>query len=140
MTWAGEAASGTLQFFTLDGTPGTIPPGTNTHILTMVAGAPTWAAPAASPGSFSITETEIDFGTTPVSNGTFDVANASMTALHKVIASVSYAAPTGKDQDELEMDDLQLRCVASGGGFTAFIQAADGSYLEGKFKINYTYA
>lgn len=140
MTWAGEAASGVLVYYREDGTPGQIPLGTNNQILTIVGGSPVWATPASSSGSFSITETEVDFGSTPVANATFVVTNSSITASHKIIAVLSMETPTDKDQDELEMDNLILRCVASGGGFSMYINSDDGSYLEGKFKINYTYA
>jgi hypothetical protein len=89
---------------------------------------------------FVITETEIDFGATPVSEASFTIANAAITSAMKILTSVSYAAPTGKDQDELEMDDLELRAVAGVGNFVLYVRAADGSYLADKFKINYSYA
>jgi hypothetical protein len=91
-------------------------------------------------GAFTVTETEIDFGTTPVSEASFTVTVVGMTTAHKILTSVSYATPTGKDQDELEMDDLQLRAVAGTGDFALYVRAADGSYLADKFKINYSYA
>lgn len=91
-------------------------------------------------GTFTITETEIDFGTTPLAEQSFVITDAAITAGMKILASVSYDAPTGKDQDELEMDDLQLRAVAGSGNFTLYVKAADGSYLADKFKINYSYA
>ena len=91
-------------------------------------------------GSFTVTEAEIDFGTTPVSEASFVITNAAITTSHMILSSVSYEAPTGKDQDELEMDDLQLRAVAGTGNFTLYVRAADGSYLADKFKINYSFA
>jgi hypothetical protein len=91
-------------------------------------------------GSFTVTETEIDFGSTPVSEALFTITDAGIVSTMKVMATVSYAAPTGKDQDELEMDDLQLRAVAGTGNFSLYVRAADGSYLADNFKINYTYA
>jgi len=91
-------------------------------------------------GATGATETEIDFGTTPVSEAMFTITDASITATKKIMTSVSYAAPTGKDQDELEMDDLQLRAVAGTGEFFLYVKSADGSYLADKFKIYYIIA
>lgn len=105
---------------------------------TYLRGDNTWAS--VSGGAFAIYETEIDFGATPLSEQSFTITVAGMTTANKVMCSVSYATPTGKDQDELEMDDLQLRAVAGTGNFTLYVRAADGSYLADKFKINYSYA
>ncbi len=85
----------------------------------------------------SISQTEIDFGTLPVSNASFTIVDAAVTLSSRLLAQVAYEAPTGKDVDEIEMDDLQLRCQAGTGQFLLFAQASDGSYLADKFKINY---
>lgn len=82
---------------------------------------------------------EIDFGAVGLSEKSFTVADAGIVPSMNIVCSVSYAAPTGKDQDELTMDDLQLRAVAGTGNFTLYVRAADGSYLAGTFKINYNY-
>lgn len=91
-------------------------------------------------GATGATETEIDFGATPVSEALFTITDGTITAAKKIMCTVSYAAPTGKDQDELEMDDLQLRAVAGTGNFALYVRAADGSYLADKFKIYYIIA
>lgn len=91
-------------------------------------------------GGLVITETEVDFGVTPVSEANFTITDAGIDATKIVVAVVSYAAPTGKDQDELEMDDFVLRAVAGAGNFALYMRSVDGSYLADKFKINYTYA
>lgn len=84
-------------------------------------------------------QTEVDFGVTPVVQGTFTITEATATATSKIVATLAYEAPTGKDLDELEMDDLIIKCGPAGvGSFTMFITAADGSYLADKFKINYS--
>lgn len=102
---------------------------------------PIYNPPASSSGSFAVYETEIDFGATPVSEASFVIVDAGVTSsAMKILTSVSYAAPTGKDQDELEMDDLQLRAVAGTGDFTLYVRAADGSYLADKFRINYSFS
>lgn len=88
-------------------------------------------------GSVSITETEVDFGATPVAEAIFVITDATMTAAKKIIATISYAAPTGKDQDEIEMDSFDIKAVAGTGNFTLYMKTTDGSYLADKFKINY---
>jgi len=89
-------------------------------------------------GTTSITQTEIDFGSAPVYGAEFTITDATCTATSKITASVAYEAPTGKELDELEMDNLQIRCgQAIIGSFKMFVTTADYSYLEGKFKINY---
>lgn len=89
-------------------------------------------------GDQAITQTEIDFGTTPVSEGSFTITHTGVTSNTKIIASMAYDTPTDKDLDELDMDDLIIRCGnATTNQFTMFVRTADGSYLADKFKINY---
>ncbi len=95
----------------------------------------TWKSPGA--GSVNIKQTEVDFGTTPISEKEFTVTDTDVLVTSQLIAQVAYEAPTGKDLDELEMDDLQIRCQPGTGQFLMFIRTADGSYLADKFKINY---
>jgi hypothetical protein len=102
---------------------------------TFLRGDQQWAAPGAS--STNIKQTEVDFGATPVADGTFTVTDTDVSATSQLIAQVAYEAPTGKDLDEIEMDDLQIRCKPAAGSFDMYIKAADGSYLHDKFKINY---
>lgn len=85
----------------------------------------------------NIKSTEVDFGTTPLSNSSFTITDAEVTASSQIIAQVAYEAPTSKDVDEIEMDNLQIRCQAGAGQFIMFIETADGSYLADKFKISY---
>lgn len=80
---------------------------------------------------------EVDFGTTPVANATFTVTDGMVNAGSHIVAQVAWEAPNNKDIDEIEMDDVQLRCQPGAGTFTIFAQAADGSYLADRFKINY---
>lgn len=88
--------------------------------------------------SASITQTEVDFGATPIAQQTFSIADAGAVVGSKIIATVAYDAPTGKDLDEIEMDDLIIKCGnATAGFFDMLIRAVDGSYLADKFKVNY---
>lgn len=85
-----------------------------------------------------ITQTEVDFGITPLYEQTFSIANAAAGIGSKIIASVAYDAPTGKDLDEIEMDDFVVKCGnATAGFFDMLIKSVDGSFLADKFKINY---
>lgn len=138
MTWIGEQSGSGIMIFTTDGLPSGIPYGTDGQTLKMRGDTPVFMSNAA--GTFTVSQAEIDFGSTPVAEAYFEVINPSIEASHKVLANMSYDTPTDKDRDELEMDDLSIRCAASGGGFIAFIRAIDGSYLEGKFKIDYTFS
>lgn len=91
--------------------------------------------------SASITQTEVDFGTTPLAEKTFSITDAGAIVGSKITATVAYDAPTGKDLDEIEMDDLIIKCGnATAGFFDMLIRAVDGSYLSDKFKINYIIA
>lgn len=80
-------------------------------------------------------QVEIDFGSLPVEQADFVIADAGVTPATVVSGSVAYVAPTGKDLDELEMDDLQLRFGAGSGQFTINARGNLG-YVEGTFKIN----
>lgn len=91
-------------------------------------------------GAVAITQTEVDFGSTPVSEALFTITEATATATSKIIGSVAYAAPTGKDLDELEMDSLELKFGPKGvGEFYIYARGMDG-YVADKFKINYQIA
>lgn len=95
----------------------------------------TWASPGAS--STDIKQTEVDFGITPLPEASFVITDAAISTSNQIIAQVSYDTPTGKDQDEIEMDRYDLNCTAGTGQFTLYMKSVDGSYLHDKFKINY---
>jgi len=79
---------------------------------------------------FPVSQTEIDFGSLPVAEMEFTILDANVTATSKIIASVAYDAPTNKDLDELEMDDLQIKCgQAAAGLFKMFVRTADGTLV-----------
>lgn len=80
--------------------------------------------------------TEIDFGTTPVSEAEFTIADESVTVFSRLSGSVSYEAPTSKDQDEMTMDGLDLKFAPGDKSFTLYARGLDG-YVADKFKINY---
>jgi hypothetical protein len=83
-------------------------------------------------------QTEVDFGDlTYVTEKTFTVVDANVTATSKITAQLAYEAPTNKQLDEVEMDDLVILCgQCATGSFSMVITSLTGS-LYGKFKINY---
>ena len=88
-------------------------------------------------GATDIKQIEVDFGTTPIPNKIFTITDAGVSATSQLLAQTAYEAPTGKDLDEIEMDNLQIRCKPAAGSFDMYIEAADSSYLADTFKINY---
>lgn len=88
-------------------------------------------------GSVNIKETEIDFGTALAqTEKVFTITDADVSASSQLIASLSYQAPTSKDQDEVEMDDFSIRCMPGTGQFDMFVNSLNGA-VHDKFKVNY---
>jgi len=85
----------------------------------------------------SMFEVEIDVGATPVSEASISVTDASITTSSKILGSVAYLAPTGKDLDEIEMDTFDLKFEPLVGSFNLKIKGLEG-YIADKFKINYS--
>ncbi len=81
-------------------------------------------------------QTEIDFGTTPVPEASFTVSDEDVTTASRLFGGVSYEAPTSKDLDEIEMDELQLVFAPGDKQFTLYARGRDG-FVADKFKINY---
>jgi hypothetical protein len=79
----------------------------------------------------------VDFGVTPTRSATFTVVDSSVSAASQIMAVQSADAPTGKSQDENEMDDLIFRCVAGAGQFTVYADALEGPVV-GNYKMTYT--
>lgn len=91
-----------------------------------------------SPGASStnIKQTEVDFGTTPVSEASFVITDADVAPTSQLIGFVAYEAPTGKDLDELDMDTLDLKFAPGSGQATLYATCLTG-YIAGNFKVNY---
>ena len=102
----------------------------------LVGGVQTTLHSHAGGGTLDIKQTEIDFGTTPVSESSFIITDASVTVTSQLLGNVAYESPTGKDLDELEMDGLDLKFAPGAGQFTIYARGLDG-YISDKFKINY---
>ena len=81
-------------------------------------------------------QTEIDFGVTPVAELEFTIVDADVSPTSQLMGGVAYEAPTGKDLDELEMDQLDLKFAPDTGQFKLYVTGLTG-YVAGTFKINY---
>lgn len=92
--------------------------------------------PAASSGSSDVRQTEVDFGSLPVSEALFTVIDLTVTPSSQIIGTIAYEAPTGKELDELEMDSLDVKFGPGAGQFDMYIIGLDG-YIADKFKVNY---
>lgn len=81
---------------------------------------------------------EIDFGSTPIYEQIFTITDIDVIPSSTIIANMAYRAPTGKEIDECEMDELDIKCGPTiSGQFSMLIRSKDGSYLHDKFFINY---
>lgn len=89
-----------------------------------------------SAGSSVVKQIEVDFGSLPVSEASFLITDASVTPSSHIVGTVAYEAPIGKDLDELEMDELDLKFGPGTGQFTLYAIGENG-YVADKFKINY---
>jgi hypothetical protein len=83
-------------------------------------------------------QTEIDLGSTPVYEATFTITDANITTSSVIVGYIAYVAPTGKDIDELEFDNFDLRFAPAAGSCTLYARSLEG-LVEGKFKVNYSY-
>lgn len=84
-----------------------------------------------------LAQTEKDFGATPVYGAVFSVVDAGVTAGMKVVASLAYDAPTGRDLDEVELVDFQISAGSVVvGAFSLLVQSLTG-LVSGAYKFNY---
>jgi len=89
------------------------------------------------PETIAFTEAELDFGLTPTYTGSFVVLDSTILTSSKISASQSADAPTGKSQDENEMDTINFKCVPiAAGSFRVYAQSDNGPII-GNYKMNY---
>ena len=104
-----------------------------------VMGPPGPAGPAGASGGATWTETEIDFGSSPVAGANFTIIDAAVVGTDKIIVVPSGSAPTGGYSDVWEYDNLTMAAVAGTGQFTLYASVAYGT-TNGKRKVYYTRA
>jgi hypothetical protein len=80
--------------------------------------------------------TEIDFGSTPIAEKEFTIADTDVTATSKIVGCIAYVAPTGKELDELEFDAIDLKFAPGAGQFKIYAKGLEG-YIADKFKVYY---
>jgi hypothetical protein len=87
-------------------------------------------------GSGSVTQIEIDFGTTPTRSKTFVITNAGITTTSKILLTQAGTAATGRQADENEMDPIIFAGIPSTGQFTLIASSLNGPVV-GKYRVNY---
>lgn len=98
-----------------------------------------YSPPPGGSGSFTVTETEIDFGTLPVSDATFTITDAAITGSSKIMVTPSGSVATGRVGDDWAWDQITFAAIAGNGSFTLYANSGLTSVL-GKRKIFYTYS
>lgn len=82
-------------------------------------------------------QVEIDFGSSLYQvQKIFNIVDSDVSQGNKILASLAYEIPTGKSLDELEMDEIVLKCKANSGSLDILATSLTGS-VYGAFKINY---
>lgn len=87
-------------------------------------------------GTATLKQTEIDFGPLPVAEKSFTIIDPDVTPASKLVGEIAYVAPTGKDLDEMEMDEIDLKFGPGSGQFTLYAVGENG-YVADKFRVNY---
>lgn len=82
-------------------------------------------------------QVEVYFSPIPDSNQQeFTIDFTDTKAGDLVMAQVAYEAPTGKDLDELEMDEFEVKARAEDGKVILLVTSLTGN-VHDNFKINY---
>lgn len=106
--------------------------GTNYRVIGLAGG-------SAPPGTFTVSEAEIDFGTKPVTSKSFTVVDASIVASSKIMVVGSGNTATGRVGNDYEWDSVNYTAKGETGTFTLKAVCNSG-HLIGKRKILYTYS
>lgn len=89
-------------------------------------------------GTFAVTETEVDFGSTPVTEKTFTVTDAGVTAASKIMCLESGNVATGRVGADSLWDSIIYSALGASGSFTLYARASNA--VVGKRKLFYTYS
>lgn len=82
-------------------------------------------------------QTEIDFGSTGVTEKSFTVTDVDVSPDSHITGNIAYEAPTGLEQDDVEMDVINLIFAPGSGSFTIYAVSLTG-LIAGNLKVNYT--
>lgn len=104
-----------------------------TGIIAVNVGAPHLIVVAG--GAATITQLEIDFGVTPISDMIFTITDAGITGTSKIIATVAYEDTTDNTADEAS--ELLVVAGKPVAGSCSLLAYSDTALLKGKYKINY---
>lgn len=88
-------------------------------------------------GGLTLTETEIDFGTTPVVSKKFTITEASITTSSLVMVAPSGNVATSRVGDDWEWDSIVFSAKPNTGTFTLTANAS--GLIRGRRKILYTW-
>lgn len=86
--------------------------------------------------SFGAKQIEIDFGTRPTNYKTFSIVDLDVVPGSKLFPTQAGNAPTGRDEDENEMDPIIFNAAPKTGSFVLRATTIDGPVV-GKYKVNY---
>lgn len=99
------------------------------------AGTVSWGTVSA---SLSVTETEVDFGTTPTTDKLFTITDAGVSSTSKIIIQESGKPATGRAAGDAQWDSITYAAYPGTGSFTVYAKAS-GSVV-GKRKVEYMVA
>lgn len=89
--------------------------------------------------SVAITETEIDFGSTPTTGGDFVITNAGVSVTSKIMVTPSGNVATGRVGNDYTWESFTFSAVGGTGNFVLSAICSNGSVV-GKRKVFYTFA
>lgn len=92
---------------------------------------------AATGGSLSLTEIEVDFGAKPTRSKKFTITDASISGTSKIIVSPSGNTATGRVGNDWEWDTIN--CSAKSGTGQFILTCFASGRVAGKRKFYYTY-
>ena len=87
-------------------------------------------------GGYTAKEVEVDFGTIPTNYKTFTITDAMINTGSLLFPTQSGKAPTGRHEDENEMDPIIFSAAPKTGNFILRATTIDGPVV-GKYKVNY---
>jgi hypothetical protein len=96
--------------------------------------------PSGGGGGGTVTEVEVDFGTTPVFDATFTITDAAITSsASKVVISESGKPATGRVAGDAQWDSILCSANPSAGSAAVYARANPGPVV-GKRKLQYSVA